>query len=258
MTADLEAFAAFAEELADAARAVSLNYFRTAVPADVKADASPVTVADREVEALLRERIEARFPEHGIYGEEHGAVRLDAEYVWVIDPIDGTKAFITGKPLFGTLIGLTRRGRAAMGVVDMPALGERWVGVDGRPTRFGADVARTRACPRLADAWLYATSPQMFEGARVGRFEALRDACRHAVYGGDCHGYGLLASGWVDVVCEASMSPYDYIALAPVIAGAGGVVTDWAGRPLGLEGDGTVIAVGDPARQAEILDILGG
>lgn len=258
MNADLDSLAAFANGLADAARAVTLKYFRTAIPADIKADASPVTVADQETEALIRERIEAAYPDHGIYGEEYGAVRTDAEYVWVLDPIDGTRSFVTGKPLFGTLIGLMHRERAVVGIIDMPALDERWAGKSGAPTTFDGAAVRTRACSDITEAWMYATSPQMFKGPQTPRFETLRDTCRHTLYGGDCQGYGLVASGWADVVCEASMSPYDYVALAPVVEGAGGKISDWAGRPLGLDGDGTVLAVGDPALHGPITEVLSG
>ena len=257
MSADYHALAAFADELAEAARAVTTKYFRTDVDAEVKSDASPVTIADQETEALIRQKIEATYPDHGIYGEEYGAVRTDAEFVWVLDPIDGTKSFITGKPMFGTLIGLLHAGRAVVGVIDMPALHERWIGKSGGATIFNGTPVRARVCPDLANAWMYVTSPQMFKGPQVPRFEALRDASRYTLYGGDCEGYGLVASGWADIVCEASMSPYDYIALVPVVEGAGGTMSDWSGRPLGLEGDGSVLAVGDPALHVQVLEILG-
>ena len=258
MSADYQALAAFAGELAEAARTVTNKYFRTAVAAEVKADKSPVTIADQETEALIREKIETAYPDHGIYGEEYGAVRTEAEFVWVLDPIDGTKSFITGKPMFGTLIGLLHAGRAVVGVIDMPALRERWIGNSGGATIFNGTPVRARSCPDLANAWMYVTSPQMFKGPQVARFEALRDASHYTMYGGDCEGYGLVASGWADVVCEASMSPYDYVALVPVVEGAGGAMSDWSGRPLGLEGDGSVLAVGDPALHGQILEILGG
>lgn len=258
MSDELESLAAFAEGLADAARGVSLKYFRTAVAADAKADASPVTIADRETETQLREMIEAEHPDHGIFGEEHGSVRTDAEYVWVLDPIDGTQSFVTGKPLFGTLIGLLHGGRAVLGIMDMPALGERWVGAAGRPTTFNGDAVGTRPCPALDRAWLYATSPQMFTDDHFPGFEALRGATRRTIYGAECQAYGLLANGWVDVVCEDTMGAYDYVALAPIVEGAGGVMTDWSGRPLGLDGDGTVLAVGDPALHGAVMEILAG
>lgn len=256
MPADLDRLAAFAEELADAARKVSLKYFRTDINPEIKADSSPVTIADREIETLLSDHIEAAFPNHGILGEEFGAIRTEAEYVWVLDPIDGTKSFITGKPLFGTLIGLLHRGYAVMGICDMPALRERWIGKQGQKTIFNGFPTQARNCSKLEDAWLYATSPQMFTKDNFQRFEILRKASSSAIYGAECQAYGLLACGWVDIVCEDTMGPYDYVALAPIVEGAGGLMSDWSGRPLGLESDGTVLALGDPDLKNPTLEIL--
>jgi len=260
LTKNLESLAAFAGTLADAGAEISLKYFRTSVAADAmaKADASPVTIADRETETRLREMIEAAYPDHGIFGEEHGSVRTDAEFVWVLDPIDGTQSFVTGKPLFGTLIGLLQRERAVMGIMDMPALGERWIGIDGEPTTFNGERLTVRDCPALDKAWLYATSPQMFTEQNFPRFEALRHASWRTIYGAECQAYGLLANGWVDIVCEDTMGPYDYVALAPIVEGAGGVMTDWSGRALNLDGDGTVIAIGDKRLQGAVMEILAG
>lgn len=242
---DLHAAAALAEQLADAARPIARRYFRSGIGFERKADASPVTAADREVERMLRDMIEAVFPDHGIFGEEHGRVRLDSPWVWVLDPIDGTKSFVSGKPLFGTLIALLHDGDPVLGVIEMPALNERWVGVQGRPTTFNGEPVAARTCAGLADAWLYATSPLMFKGDDAAAFDRLQTACHTAVFGADCYAYGLIANGSVDVVCEASTQPYDYCALVPVVRGAGGVITDWQGAPLGLTSDGRVLAAGD-------------
>lgn len=254
-----DSLTAFAASLADAARPITRAYFRTPVEAEVKDDESPVSIADKEAEARIRELIEAEYPDHGIYGEEYGSVRTDAEFVWVIDPIDGTKSFLTGKPLFGTLIGLVHNpsgGRAVCGVIDMPALEERWVGAKGRPTTFNGQPVTTRACDALAKAWMLVTSPDMFLGDNEPAFRNLKDRVQFLRWGTDCMGYGLLASGFADVVCEAKMSPYDYIALVPVVEGAGGAMSDWNGNPLGLEGDGTVLAVGDTRLHGPALDAL--
>ena len=255
---EVAAFAELAERLADAARPITLAHFRAGVAYDVKADTSPVTVADREAETVMREMIGAAFPAHGILGEEHGAEHLDASYVWVLDPIDGTKSFVTGKPLFGTLIALLRDGRPIIGVIDMPALNERWVGVEGRPTLFGGRQVRVRACDDLGHAWLYATSPQMFGASDAVAFERLRSSCYAAVWGADLYAYGLLASGRVDLVCEGSLQPYDYCALVPVIEGAGGIITDWQGAPLGLASDGRALAAGDAMLHAVARNVLAG
>jgi inositol-phosphate phosphatase/L-galactose 1-phosphate phosphatase/histidinol-phosphatase len=240
-------FIALAKALADAARPIALKHFRSPLAIDSKADDSPVTIADRDTEAAMRTLIEATFPDHGILGEEHGSERTDAEYVWVLDPIDGTQSFATGKPLFGTLIALARHGRPILGVIDMPALGERFIGIAGQHTVFDGAAISTRRCANLADAWLYATSPQMFPTGDFEAFEGLRKSCRRAIYGGECYAYGLLAAGHVDLVVESTMQPYDYAALVPIVEGAGGVISDWNGRPLTLASDGRVLAAGDAA-----------
>lgn len=255
---DLDAVAALAIRLADAARPIVVSRFRSGLAVDSKSDASPVTEADRETERAIRAMIEAEFPDHGILGEEHGAARLDAPWVWVIDPIDGTKSFVTGKPLFGTLIAALHNGVPVVGVIEMPALGERWLGVAGRATLFNGQPTASRACVDIGDAWLYATTPEMFTGSGAAAFQRLRTACRTAVYGADCYAYGLVANGTVDVVCEASMQPYDYCALVPVVEGAGGVITDWRGAPLGLGSDGSVLAAGDPRVHAAAMAQLAG
>ena len=213
----------------------SLKYFRTGIGFQAKADDSPVTLADREAETALRDIITETCPDHGIVGEEHGTEGADAEYVWVLDPIDGTQSFFTGKPLFGTLIALLKDGVPVLGVMDMPALDERWVGAAGRPTTFNGAEVTTKACTEMGHAWLYATSPQMFKGANFSRFEALRGQARRTIYGAECHAYGLLACGWVDIVCEDTMEPYDWAALVPIVEGAGGVMSDWkGGAPVAL------------------------
>jgi inositol-phosphate phosphatase/L-galactose 1-phosphate phosphatase/histidinol-phosphatase len=255
---EVDAFVGLAERLAAAVRPLVMGYFRSGVAIDDKADTTPVTAADREAEAAMRKMIGDAFPDHGILGEEHGAERVDAAYVWVLDPIDGTKSFVTGKPLFGTLIALLREGTPIVGVIDMPALDERWIGVDGRPTTFNGRPARVRPCPDLGRAWLYASSPHMFPGADAEAFERLRLKSRAAIYGADCYAYGLLASGTVDLVCEATTQPHDYCALVPVVTGAGGVISDWHGRPLGLQSDGRVLAAGDPSMHATAREVLAG
>jgi len=247
-----------AHSMADAAGTVARRYFRTPIAVDTKPDSSPVTIADREAEAAMRTLIAARAPAHGIYGEEMGAARTDAEYVWVLDPIDGTKAFITGKPSFGILIALLHRGIPVLGIIDQPILRERWLGAAGRPSTLNGAPARVRACAALDKAVLYATSPDMFKGADAAAWETIRRKAGLVRYGADCYAYGLLASGFVDLVIEASLQPYDYCALAPVITGAGGVMTDWHGTALGLASPGQVVAAGDARMHASALAALTG
>lgn len=257
----MEEFVAAAEAAAEAAGAVIRPLFRSALLVEAKGDASPVTEADRQAELAMRALLRQRFPEHGIWGEEFGPEKADAEFLWVLDPIDGTRAFVTGRPLFGTLIGLLHRGRPVLGLIDQPATGERWIGLSGQPTRFRSPLggaAGCRPCARMAEAELSCTSPDMFRAEDRPGFERLRTAARRVTWGGDCYAYGLLALGLVDAVAEATMQVWDWAALVPVVEGAGGRVTGWDGKPLTLESDGRVLAVGDPALLAEAVALLGG
>jgi inositol-phosphate phosphatase/L-galactose 1-phosphate phosphatase/histidinol-phosphatase len=255
---DIARFIAGAEAMTDAVRPLLLEVFADPVGFEVKADTSPVTIADRQAEATIRRMIGEAWPEHGIIGEEYGAERADAPFVWVIDPIDGTKSFVTGKPLFGTLIALAYEGVPIIGIIDMPALGERLVGARGRPTTWQGQPVQARRCDRLGNAWLYATSPQMFAGDDAPAFERLRQRCYAAVYGADLYAYGLLARGRVDLVCEAQLQPYDYCAVVPVVEGAGGVISDWEGRPLTITSGSRVLAAGDAALHEAALAALHG
>ena len=251
-------FVQLANELADAARPIAARYFRTAVTVDDKSDQSPVTIADREAETAMRDLLTKHVPEHGVFGEEHGVVRADAEYVWVLDPVDGTKAFIAGIPLFGTLVALTRHGKPILGVIDQPIMRERWVGAVGRKTVFCGRVAKTRRCAKIADATLIATSPQMFRPDEFRAFERLRKKVKLPRYGGDCYGYGLVASGHIDIVVECGLKPYDFLAQAPILAGAGGIITDWKGRALTLGSGRRVCACGDRKLHKRVLRVLAG
>jgi inositol-phosphate phosphatase/L-galactose 1-phosphate phosphatase/histidinol-phosphatase len=245
MTAD--PFVAFAESLADAARPAAMRWFRTGLAVEDKADASPVTLADCAVERQLRQMIGDRYPEHGILGE----------LVWVLDPIDGTRAFIAGVPMFGTLIALVRDGTPVVGVIEMPALGERFVGHAGHPTLADGKVCHSRDCGGLEHAILSATSPEMFSGATAEAFGRLAKAVKHRRYGLDCYAFALIALGCIDLVMERDLQPYDYMALVPVIEGAGGVITDWQGQPLGLDSTGEVLAAATPALHRAALAVIG-
>lgn len=257
-----EAFLHLAERVATAAREVAQRHFRQGLAIEDKADDSPVTRADREAEAAMRALITAAHPDHGIHGEEFGVDNPGAEFVWVLDPIDGTKRFITGNPLFGCLVALLQGGRPILGIIDMPILEERWVGATGHPTRFsdrsGTREARTRPCAGLAAATLLATTPDMFKGADAAAFARLHDGVKLPLYGGDCFNYGLLASGFADLVVEANLAPYDHLAHAPIIIGAGGIMTDWQGRPTDLVTDGRVLCAGDRRCHAEAISLLQG
>ena len=245
-----------AEKLADIARPIVTNYFRSNIKILDKENLTPVTAADREAETAIRIVLESECPKHGILGEEFGSHNLDAEYVWIIDPIDGTKAFVTGKPLFGTLIALCKNGSPVLGIIDQPILKERWIGAIGHPTTHNGNLISTRACKRIGDAWLSATSPDMFKGKHETAFKQLAGKVKFPLYGGDCYSYGLLASGFSDIICEATMQPYDYCALVPIIEGAGGRISNWAGEPLKISSDGTVLATGDAILHEIAIEIL--
>ena len=256
---ELDAALAAAEAAADAAGAVLRRYFRTPIAADLKADASPVTIADRQAEAAMRELLAQRFPGVGILGEEFGHERPESDLCFVLDPLDGTRAFITGRPSFGILVGLLEADRPLLGVIDQPVLGERWAAIAGRPTRFSGPLggqAGCRPCARLDQAELAATSPEMFADS-LPRFAALAARARRTIWGGDCYNYGLLALGHTDLVVEADLKPWDWAALVPVVEGAGGRMTDWSGQALRRDGPGQVIAAGDPALLAAAVAALG-
>ncbi len=253
------AWLAVAEQAAAISGAVIRPLFRSALLVEAKGDASPVTAADKGAERAIRDFLAQALPEHGVWGEEYGAERADAEWVWVLDPIDGTRAFVTGRPLFGTLIALLHKGVPVMGLIDQPVTGERWIGVVGEPTRFASPMGglpRCRPCASMADAELSCTAPDLFAEGDRPRFDRLRQAARRVTWGGDCYAYGLVALGLVDVIAESGLKPWDWAALVPVIEGAGGRVTDWSGRPLELGAAGDVLAVGDAALQAEAIALL--
>jgi len=250
-----------AEEAAEAAREITSGYFRQALTVDSKADESPVTRADREAELAVRAVLEGHFPDHGIIGEEFDSKDPDAEFVWVIDPIDGTKQFVTGNVGYGCLIALAREGMPLLGLIDMPMKRERWIGVTGSGAVFrdhrGEQPARVRSCGGLSEAVLTATAPEMFAtGPRREAFKSLAAQTRFTVYGNDCYGFGLLSSGFIDLVCEAGLGVYDFMALAPVITEAGGLITNWRGEPVGLTSGDSVIAAGDKRCHDAALSLL--
>lgn len=252
-------FIDLAHRLADASRPILRSYYRRKIDVDIKSDASPVTQADREAEAAIRRLINAAFPEHGIFGEEFGKERADAEYVWVLDPLDGTRSFVTGRPTFGTLIALTRNGAPILGVIDMPVLGDRWIGAAGQPTTLNGERVSTRACAGLGEAYLSASTPGMFDELDKHRsFAAVQAKARFTTFGGDCYQYGMVATGFLDIVIECSLVEYDYLALAPVLEGAGGRITDWRGERVRMGSGDRVVATGDARVHDEALALLAG
>ncbi|HEY2256921.1 MAG TPA: histidinol-phosphatase [Variovorax sp.] len=245
-----------ARALADAAAAHSLRLFRTPLEVIAKADESPVTQADRAAEAAMREILGADRPADGIFGEEHGRERLDAERIWVLDPIDGTRSFITGSPLWGTLIALVRGGRVELGMVDMPVLGERWIGQAGLGAERNGQPVHASACSEVARARIVTTSPDIFDAAGWQAFERLSRRCAMRRFGGDCYGYAQLAGGTIDLVVETGLQPYDYLGPTGLIEAAGGVITDWEGQPLGIHSDGRVLAAATRDLHQQALALL--
>lgn len=249
-------FITFAHDLADAAGKIARTHFRKPLPVEIKSDLSPVTAADREIERTLRELIAKRYPGHGIFGEEFPPENTDAEFVWVIDPIDGTKSFITGRPMFGTLIALLQHGVPALGVVDHPAIGDRWTGATGHPTAHEGEPVRVRTCPSLSHASVLTSSPDYFKGVDAQAFARLKDRTALVMYGSECMDYGLVASGHADIAIGAGLDPFDYLAAVPVIEGAGGRISDWEGKPLRLTSGHKILATGDPQLHEVVLDLL--
>ncbi len=242
-----EADVDLAQRLADAAAAAIRPHFRNLTAVETKGDASPVTVADRAAEAAIRAMLARERPADGIIGEEYGEDRPDADRVWVLDPIDGTRSFIAGRATFGTLVALLVDSVPVLGVIDQCIVKDRWVGAAGRPTTLNGQPAQTRQRVALAGAHLATSSPHYFDPSSFAAFERVRVAAFDTLYGGDCYNYGLLASGHLDLVVESGLKLHDWAALVPVVAGAGGAMTDWAGEPLRRGGDGRVIAAGDRA-----------
>ncbi len=246
-------------KLADAASAETLPRFRTGIAVTNKQDGGydPVTEGDQAAETAIRTLIEAHFPQHGILGEEHGNVGLDREHIWVIDPIDGTRAFISGVPVWGTLIGFQSAGRATMGIMDQPFTKERYFADGEAAWYFGPDgerKIRTRNCASLSDAVLFTTTPHIFTSEEKPLYEEVQDQVRLFRYGVDCYAYCLLAAGHVDLVIESGLKPYDVGALIPVIEQAGGIMTTWdGGRP---ENGGRILAAGSKAVHEQALAIL--
>jgi len=250
----VDSFLQFAHTALDETGRIGVRYFRQPLDVTQKADASPVTIADIEIEALIRDRIAQTYPAHGILGEEQASVNLSATLCWVIDPIDGTKSFISGMPLWGTLMALLRDSRPVLGIIDVPALGERYVSIQGGRTERNGESIRTSNCEHLRDCNMFATSPDMFSASEFHVFDSLSRRARFRRFGGDCYSYAMLATGKIDAVIEAGLKPYDYLPVAPIVTGAGGVMTDWLGNPLTPESDGRVIAAATPALHRALLD----
>lgn len=255
---NLDADIALAQRLADAAAQAILPWYRADLAAERKDDATPVTLADRAAEEAMRRILKAETPHDSVVGEEFGAEAGISGRTWVLDPIDGTTSFMAGRPIFGTLVSLVVEGWPVLGLIDQPVLKERWIGATGRATTLNGRPVRTRACRKLSDATLATTGPHYFDDHQGQHFMALaaRTDHRRMIMGGDCYNYALLASGHVDVVCEANLKLHDWAALVPIVEGAGGTMCDWNGEPLSSASEGHVLALGDPARLEDVVGAL--
>jgi myo-inositol-1(or 4)-monophosphatase len=255
-------FSAFVDDLATVSGETILPFFRTSLSVEDKSRGGsfdPVTAADRAAEAAMRTLIRRSFPDHGIVGEEYGNERTDAEYVWVLDPIDGTKSFIAGMPMWGTLIGLTRFGQPVFGMVHQPFMRERFTG-DGGAARYrgpaGERELRVRPCASLAHAVLFTTSPRLMKTSDRQAFGRVEEAVRLSRYGGDCYAYCMVAAGHIDLLIETELKPHDIAPIIPIITGAGGVITNWEDGP--AVGGGRVVVAGDKRVHAAALAMLNG
>ena len=261
MTTDFPAHAeylAFAETLADQSHRMLLAVKGSAPEVDIKSDASFVTTTDKAVETALRAMIQENYPDHGILGEEFDNINIDADFVWVLDPIDGTAAFVAGIPVYGTLIGLAWQGQPYVGVIDHPITSDRWTGVSGRMAEHNGMPVRVRACASVETAYATCSNADFMSDTERARFDVLRKRAQYVQYGGSCYSYGVLASGRTDLAIDSGLDSFDIYASAAVILGAGGYVIDCNGDPVTLDMEGHVLAAGDKARLDEAVSILKG
>jgi histidinol phosphatase-like enzyme (inositol monophosphatase family) len=254
---DAAQFVSQANRFADISRAIIREEIYRPREVEVKSDNTPVTPIDQKVELALRAAIEEAFPEHGIIGEEFDHLNPDSEYVWVLDPIDGTMAFIAGLPTFGTLIALTWRGEPILGVLDSPITQERWIGANGAGTTINGKAIQCRPCKSLDTAFAHTSSPLYFQSPdSIAAYERMRDAVQFLIFGGGCNAYGRIAHGYIDVAFEAAHDIHDYLALAPIITNAGGAISDWQGNPLTLSSGSRFVASGDQDLHRLALNVL--
>ena len=245
----------FLTRLLEETRALALTYWTQGFAVETKPDRSLVTQADKAIETLIRDRIRAAFPDDGLYGEEFGAEGLSAQRLWVIDPIDGTQAFVMGIPVFSTLIAVLEAGKPTLSAADFPALDQRFTAAAGQGASLNGSRVQVSHLNDLAAATLTATSPRMFQ-EDGGRFATLMDRVGSVRFGLDAYGFCSLARGRVDLAVEACLQPYDYLAPSLIVTEAGGLISDWRGAPLGLESDGRVVAAATPEMHRQALELL--
>ncbi len=246
----------FANTLADKSETIIMEYFRQELTIETKNDDTPVTIADKKSEKIIRSLINNQYPDHGIIGEEFEGKNIDSEYIWVIDPIDGTRSFIAGHKDFGTLIALMHKAKPILGIINCPAHKERWIGINGMPTTLNDNIVSASNIKHIDNSYTF-TSGLYFEDKFFKKsFEKVIEKSKYYRFGGDCYMYGMLASGLIDIVLEDTLKVHDYMALVPVIEGAGGVVTDKKNQKITLQSDGSLVATANQALHKEVIELI--
>ncbi len=253
---DYSEFIEAAGRMADASGASIRTDGQKIFDVEKKGDGSPVTSVDKATEDIIREIIATTYPDHGTIGEERDDHAPDSEFVWALDPIDGTLPFLAGIPVYGTLIALLHHNKPVLGVIDMPMTGDRWIGCEGQPTTRNGEACQTRSCATLSEAMMSTSNPDFYDETNISALEQMRAQANWAVYGGSCMAYAQIATGRIDVGIDVLFDVYDYIALVPIIQGAGGIITDWSGKSLGLDSGDRFIAAGDRRVHEQALEIL--
>ncbi len=256
MSFNINEFVKFANTLADSASKTSMQYFRKKLSIENKEDESPVTIADKETEEIIRDHIRKTFPNHGILGEEYENENLDSEFVWVIDPIDGTRSYIAGHKDFGNLISLLHNNQPIIGIINCPAHDERWIGIKNSKTTCNGKEALTSNIKDLKSAYLFTSGIYFYEPILREGFKTIKKKSKYYRLGGDCYMYGMLSSGLIDIVIEDTLKAHDYMALINVVEGAGGKITDKYGKPITLQSDGSLIASSSSNLHNEIINII--
>ncbi|WP_120634646.1 inositol monophosphatase family protein [Ruegeria sp. EL01] len=249
-------FGAHAKQITQIASAVAMDHFRNSLDVSFKSDESPVTQADKAVEAAVLAYLEGHFPDHGVYGEEYGQKRLNSEYLWVVDPIDGTRSFLSGHPLFGFLLALLQNSEPQIGIVAMPALSEVYLGVKGKGAWLNADSISVSNTTQLDRSILYVNEGDKIFQNEPRLFNRLMKSGQTRRFGYDCYPHALLAAGHIDVVFDYDLQPYDFMSVSALVQAAGGVVTDWAGKPVGLSSDGRIISASTPELHQQALALI--
>ena len=256
MNNSLQEYLSFANKLADEASTISMEYFRTSLDIENKSDETPVTIADKNTELKLRSLIEKEYPNHGILGEEFDSINPDAEFIWVIDPIDGTKSYVAGHKDFGNLISLTQNKKPIIGIINCPAHEERWVGAKNQNSTLNKQPTRTSSVTKIEDAYFFSSGLYFDEPHLRNAVDKIKHKVKYYRYGGDCYMYGMVASGLIDFVIEDSLKVHDYMALVNVIEGSGGKVTDKFGNEITTDSRGSCIASANEKLHSELISLI--